>query len=124
MYHVLVIDDDEQLRGLCRSVLEQSGFLVEDAPDGAAGLVKFDARPADVVLCDIYMPNKDGIETIQELTKAYFDVKVIAISGGAPGLPDYLMSARLLGAAGVLRKPFTPTELLDTVHEVLGRDPS
>ena len=123
MYHILIIDDDEQIRRICRTVLELEGYEVADAPDGVIGLEKFDERPSDIVLCDIFMPNKDGIETIQELTQTYFDVKVIAMSGGAPGLPDYLPSARLFGAADVLRKPFTPTELLTAVRGVLDSNP-
>ncbi len=119
MYRVLVIDDDEQIRGVCRAVLEPAGFEVEDASDGATGLEAFDARPFDCVLCDIFMPNKDGIETIQELTQTYFDVKVIAMSGGAAGLPDYLPSAKIFGAADVLHKPFTPDQLLDAVRLAL-----
>jgi DNA-binding NtrC family response regulator len=120
MYRVLVIDDDEQVRSLCRAVLSEGGFDVTDAADGATGIEAFDACPFDLVLCDIFMPNKDGIETIQELTRTYFDVKVIAMSGGATGLPDYLPSARIFGAAEVLRKPFGAGELLDTVNGALG----
>jgi DNA-binding response OmpR family regulator len=124
MYRVLIIDDDAQVRQVCRAVLEQDGFEVDDAADGVTGLAKFDSRPADIVLCDIFMPNKDGIETIQELTRTYFDVKVLAISGGAPGLPDYLPSARVFGAASVLQKPFTPAELLAAVRGVLDGNPA
>ena len=123
MYRILVIDDDEQVRAVCQRVLEESGFEVTVAPDGLAGLEIFDRHPSDLVICDIYMPNKDGIETIQELTKNYFDVKVIAISGGAPGLPDYLASARLFGAVEVLPKPFTPAQLLLVVRELLETNP-
>lgn len=123
MYHILIIDDDEQVRQVCRAVLEGVGYDVAEAPDGAVGLEMFDRKPCEIVLCDIYMPNKDGIETIQELSKNYFDVKIIAMSGGAPGLPDYLPSARLFGALDVLRKPFTPEELLSTVRNVLDSNP-
>lgn len=123
MFHILIIDDDDQVREVCRAVLEREGFAVDDAPDGVIGLEKFDERPSDLVLCDIFMPNKDGIETIQELVQTYFDVKVIAMSGGAPGLPDYLPSARLFGAAFVLHKPFTPTELVGAIRGVLDGNP-
>jgi CheY-like chemotaxis protein len=119
MYRILVIDDDEQVRDVCQRLLEENGFEVAVAPDGIVGLEVFDRRPSDLVICDIYMPNKDGIETIQELTRTYFDVKVIAISGGAPGLPDYLTSARLFGAVEVLPKPFTSAQLLTLVRDLL-----
>ncbi len=123
MYHILIIDDDEQVRQMCRDVLEREGFEVDVAPDGVIGLEKFDERPSDIVICDIFMPNKDGIETIRELTRTYFDVKVIAMSGGAVGLPDYLPSARLFGAADILHKPFTPVELITAVRGVLDSNP-
>jgi len=65
MYHILIIDDDEQIRRICRTVLELEGYEVEDAPDGVVGLEKFDERPSDIVLCDIFMPRQDGLETIR-----------------------------------------------------------
>jgi len=119
MVRILVIDDDDQVRSLCRSVLSEAGFEVTDASDGATGLAAFDQCPFDLVVCDIFMPNKDGIETIQELARTYFDVKVIAMSGGAAGLPDYLPSARIFGASEVLAKPFAPNELLGAVRRTL-----
>ncbi|HQR37917.1 MAG TPA: response regulator [Blastocatellia bacterium] len=119
MQHILIIDDDEQVRELCRTVLEDAGYGVESAPDGAVALEIFDRQPCELVLCDIFMPNKDGIETILELTKSYFDVKVIAMSGGATGLPDYLPSARQFGAVDILKKPFSPDALLRMVRDAL-----
>lgn len=119
MHRILIIDDDEQVRDLCRDILQDAGFAVEVAQDGAVAIEVFDRQPCALVLCDIFMPNKDGIETILELTKTYFDVKVIAMSGGATGLPDYLPSARQFGAVDILKKPFTPDELLAMVREAL-----
>src|SRR3954462_13825678 len=83
MARILIIDDNEQLRAFCREVLEAEGHVVDDAPDGDVGVQMFNQHPSDLVLCDIFMPNKDGIETIQELTAQYFGVKIIAISGGS-----------------------------------------
>lgn len=119
MLRVLVIDDDAQVRDVCRRILASVGFDVDVASDGVKGLRAFHERPFDVVLCDIFMPNKDGIETIQELARTYFDVKVVAMSGGAVGLPDYLPSARVFGASEVLRKPFSPDDLVDAVRRVV-----
>jgi DNA-binding NtrC family response regulator len=115
MARVLVIDDDPGIRDVCREILELAGHTVDVAPDGAVGLKMFAAAPYQVVLCDIFMPNKDGIETITELVRTYVAVSVVAMSGGAVGLPDYLASARKFGAVNELPKPFSAEELLDVV---------
>lgn len=115
MTRVLVIDDDPGIRDVCREILEQGGYVVDVAPDGAVGLRMFAAAPYQVVLCDIFMPNKDGIETISELVRTYVSVSVVAMSGGAVGLPDYLSSARKFGAVSELAKPFSAGELLEAV---------
>lgn len=115
MARVLVIDDDPGIRDVCREILEQAGHVVDVAPDGVVGLTMFAAAPYQVVLCDIFMPNKDGIETITELVRTYVAVSVVAMSGGAVGLPDYLSSARKFGAVSELPKPFSAGELLDAV---------
>ncbi|MBK6315232.1 MAG: response regulator [Blastocatellia bacterium] len=124
MARVLVIDDDPGIRDVCREILEQAGYSVDDAPDGAVGLKMFALAPYQVVLCDIFMPNMDGIETISELVRTYVAVSVVAMSGGAVGLPDYLSSARKFGAVSELPKPFTAGELLDAVGSAIesGRD--
>lgn len=92
MARVLVIDDDPGIRDVCREILEQAGYSVDVAPDGAVGLKMFASAPYQVVLCDIFMPNMDGIETISELVRTYVAVTVVAMSGGAVGLPDYLVA--------------------------------
>ncbi len=124
MARVLVIDDDPGIRDVCREILEQAGYSVDVAPDGAVGLKMFASAPYQVVLCDIFMPNMDGIETISELVRTYVAVTVVAMSGGAVGLPDYLSSARKFGAVSELPKPFTASELLDAVGSAIesGRD--
>lgn len=114
MARVLVIDDDPGIRDVCREILELSGYSVDVASDGAIGLKMFAADPYNVVLCDIFMPNKDGIETISELVKNYVAVSVIAMSGGAAGM-DFLSSARKFGAVNELPKPFTAAQLLEVV---------
>jgi len=102
--HVLVIDDERDVRAALRAILERSGYAVSEAADGAAGLLLQRERPADVVLCDMYMPNKDGREALQEFRRGAA-VPVVVMSGGSGGLPalgrvDVLGMAGLLGAAG------------------------
>jgi len=119
MPRVLIVDDDWRIREICREVLEPEGYEVGEAPDGVVALKMFEQTPYDVVLCDIYMPNMDGIETIHELVEHYVAVKVVAMSGGAAGLPDYLNSAKVFGAVSVLSKPFSAGQLLDAVAVAL-----
>src|SRR5262245_51768906 len=117
---VLVIEDDDHLRGLLREVLQRAGHTVEDAPNGAAGLKRFIARPADVVVTDIIMPEKEGLETIIELKRDHPSVKIIAISGGGARLDaQYLPSAKALGADCTIEKPFEPREVIEAVSGLL-----
>jgi CheY-like chemotaxis protein len=117
---VLVIEDDEHLRRLLRTVLERAGYTVEEAANGAAGLKQFSIRPADVVVTDIIMPEKEGLETIIELKRDYPHVKIIAISGGGAALDaQYLPSAKALGADRTLEKPFEPREVIEAVGGLL-----
>jgi two-component system, chemotaxis family, chemotaxis protein CheY len=117
---VLVIEDDDHLRRLLRAVLERAGYTVDDAPNGAAGLRRFYAHPADVVVTDIIMPEKEGLETIIELKRDHPDVKIIAISGGGARLDaQYLPSAKALGADCTIEKPFEPREVIEAVGGLL-----
>ncbi len=117
---VLVIEDDDHLRRLLRTVLERAGYTVEDAPNGAAGLKQFSARPADVVVTDIIMPEKEGLETIIELKRDHPEVKIIAISGGGARLDaQYLPSAKALGADCTIEKPFEPREVIEAIGGLL-----
>jgi DNA-binding response OmpR family regulator len=112
---VLVIDDHLSLRTFTRLVLTQAGYRVREAADGAAGLRAFAERPADLVLCDLCLPDADGLEAVRELRRAAPGVPVIAVSGGGSGRRlDFLWAAGGLGAA-TLPKPFTAAELLAAV---------
>lgn len=116
---VLVVDDDDAIRHLCRVVLESAGYVVSVAANGADALRLVREMPMDLVVCDIFMPEMDGIETISELGKHWQACKVIAISGGSGDLPDFLPVARHLGALRTLAKPFTPLALLSAVGSAL-----
>src|SRR5438105_1420483 len=114
---VLVIDDEEHVRGLVRLLLEEAGCQVTEASNGEEGLQAFHQSPADRVLCDLWMPGKDGLETILELSREFPGVRIIAMSGGAPGSNvDLLPVALQLGAAAFLHKPFVHEELLAAVR--------
>ena len=117
MAQILVIDDEAAIREFLRDALEGEGYVVDAAADGEAGLRAFRAEPADVVLCDIFMPGKDGLETISALIREFPSARIIAMSGGRFGDLDLKKVAMLLGAVGALNKPFTLDELLSTVSE-------
>ena len=124
MARILVIDDDGQVRGAIRRILERAGHTVLDAADGEAGIRVYRERPADLIITDIFMPERDGIETIQQLRREFPGVKIIAISGGdRTRSMDLGKDAELLGASRSLRKPFELTELLKAVSELLGEPP-
>ena len=117
---ILIIDDDDPLRHMLCQALEQAGYETVEARDGQEGLEHFRATPADLIITDILMPGKEGLETIMELRRAIPGVKIIAISGGGQtGNMTFLEVARYLGAQRALQKPFELRELLKAVHEVL-----
>ncbi|MFN0043058.1 MAG: response regulator transcription factor [Alphaproteobacteria bacterium] len=120
MATILVIDDDDGVRKLIATLLERAQHRVIEATDGVAGLKAFKAASFDLVITDLIMPEKEGLETIRELRMDGGDVKILAISGGFPGNPiDILDMARNLGADAVLGKPFTPAALLAEVARLL-----
>ncbi|HEX6692557.1 MAG TPA: response regulator [Burkholderiales bacterium] len=109
---VLVVDDNEDLRNTIGALLQADGFDVVLAADGQAALAQHQVRPVDVVLTDLFMPDKDGIETIVELRKLSPGVKIVAMSGWTSSQgSDYLQVAREIGASVTLQKPFDPEEL-------------
>ena len=123
MTHILVIDDEASVRTLVRQVLEEEGHLVDEAADGEEGLAQLQSTPIELVITDIFMPHKEGIETIRELRRQFPGVKIIAISGGGrqSRLEPPLSEAQLFGAHNILAKPFTPQELLTVVNTALGQ---
>ncbi len=121
MKRILVIDDDIQVRQMLKQILERAGYEVADAPDGKEGIRLYRDEPADLIITDIIMPEKEGIETILELRREFPDVKIIAISGGGrfdPGV--YLETAEKFGVARTFGKPIDRKELLDAIQELLG----
>ena len=117
MAQVLVIDDEPLLRTLVRNILERGGHTVLDASDGRAGLVLWHQNRVDVVLTDIFMPNKDGIEVLMEIKRAWPQANIIVMTGGGQTYqPDMVQAAILLGAARILQKPFDKNVLLTAIR--------
>lgn len=120
-YKILVIDDDEGVRELLNDLLLPAGYEVALAKDGNEGIRIFSESGADLVITDIIMPEKEGLETIMELKRSSSDVKIFAISGGSRNLPiQFLDASKNLGALRTFKKPFDCQELLKAVKEVLG----
>jgi two-component system response regulator (stage 0 sporulation protein F) len=115
MATILVIDDEDAVRTLLRTVLERAGHEVTEAPNGRLGLASYRERPADLVNTDILMPEMNGLDMILELTRAFLNVKVIAISG-APDTRNALDAAKLLEVRHTLYKPFSIDALLKIVQ--------
>lgn len=103
-----------------RRALETAGFDVAEAADGAEGLQAFEAMAADVVVTDLLMPNKDGVETIIELRRDHPNVKIIAITGGGSIRgSQYLDIAGKLGADRLFEKPFRLKQVVNAVQELV-----
>ena len=122
MATILLVEDDEGVRTLLHKALVAAGHEVEDAWNGDIALAAYRRQPRDLVITDLVMPEKDGLETIMALRRLDPAVKIIAMSGGGRtlGLGQlYLDTASTFGANRILAKPFTSTALLTTVSEVL-----
>jgi CheY-like chemotaxis protein len=122
MGRILVIEDEAQMRKLLRQVLEGAGYEVEEASDGLEGVRLYRENPADLLITDMIMPKKEGMETILDLKLEFPDAKIIAISGGGRVGPEpYLQIAEGFGAERVFIKPFDIKELLTAVKEIIGQ---
>ncbi len=120
MARILLIDDDDSLRTMLRLTLSHFGHTVIEARNGKEGLDLFPNAGADLVITDIVMPEKEGIEVLMVLLKVKPTVKIIAMSGGGRGsAADYLRIASQLGAAKVLTKPFLNETLMAAINELL-----
>jgi DNA-binding response OmpR family regulator len=120
MARILIIDDDREIRHPLRLALENAGHEVLEAGDGAEGVRVWMDRGADLVITDVHMPEKDGLEVIAALKALSPDVKIIALSAGdSTGSLNSLSDAKLFGAFRTIRKPFRYAEILSTIDQLL-----
>jgi YesN/AraC family two-component response regulator len=121
MARILIIDDDALVRQVLKDWLEPRGHEVIEAENGNVGLALFRENPAELVITDIVMPDKEGIETIRELRRDFPDAKIIAVSGGGQLMPGStcLTLAEGLGVQRTLAKPVNLMELSKTISEIL-----
>lgn len=118
MGNILVVDDEKSFRSIIRKTLEIAGHEVVEAGNGNEALKIYSKDQTDVVIIDIMMPEKEGIETIMELRRDYPKTNIIAMSGHGLNSP-YLLMAKHLGANYILDKPFYVEELIKILDEIL-----
>ncbi len=120
MARILIIDDEGELRAMLRQMLEHAGHEVTEAVNGAEGIEFYERDKHDMIITDIIMPEKEGVETILALRRADPELPIIAISGGGRlDATDFLTMAKKLGARHTLTKPFRREQLLEAVGECL-----
>lgn len=119
-YSILVVDDEPELRELILLILRQAGHHVVGAADGAEGTVAIASQAFDIVMTDLIMPERDGLEFISEIRARYPDIRIIAMSGGGHIARDsYLRIAQGFGAHAVLEKPFENKEVFSAIETAL-----
>lgn len=120
MVSIVVIDDDPLVTTLLKEILAHEGYQVITAQHAVEGLHHLKSTTVNLVITDLLMPGKDGLETITELRQFYPQTKILAISGGMTNSGmDILEIAKRLGANGVLQKPFDVQDLINSVRSVL-----
>ena len=121
MARILVVDDDDGFREMFVEMLHQGGYDTTTAANGNQAIESYRKDPPDLVVTDIIMPDKEGIETITELLDEFPDAKIIVVSGGGGiGPHDYLETALMFGAKRAFSKPFRLAEMLAAVGELIG----
>jgi len=122
MARILVIDDSAAVRELLEQMLRLTGHDVAVAGNGKEGLEQIRRQQVELVITDLFMPEKEGLETIQELRRDFPNIAIIAMSG-EPGMPSLLGIAKRFGAVKTIEKPFDRTEMMAAVEEVLRSSP-
>jgi CheY-like chemotaxis protein len=116
---ILVVDDEPDFRETVRRLLEIEGHEVIEAASGDDGIEKFRALAPDLIVIDIFMPNKTGIETILQIRAESPSVRIIAVSGsGGIATGDFLETAKSVGADQTLAKPFRAQQLVKAIDNV------
>lgn len=119
MTHILVVDDDPDVAESIQIMLEDRDYSFETARNGREGMRALGSGDFDLIITDVLMPEKDGLELVME-AKKNFDIKIIAMSGGGRGsAKNYLEMASDFGADAILAKPFSINQLLDCIDQVM-----
>ncbi len=119
---VLIIDDDAVFRGAMDKALQRKKYHTVIAYDGLEAMEKIKSENPDLIITDLFMPNKEGFELIQEVRLVDPSIKIIAVSSdGLAGYSSYLKMAKAFGANAILQKPFTSDDLIATIEELQGK---
>jgi CheY-like chemotaxis protein len=127
MARILVVDDNEEFRASIKDLLETNGYDVVLAVDGEDGIRLFEQQGCDLVVCDVFMPKKDGLETITEILRISPATPVISTTGYVASTSgrqedldvNYLNAAQEFGATYTLVKPFDPDEFVALIRRCL-----
>ncbi len=120
MAYILVVDDDAAIRKLMKTLLSAEGHEVRESSSGVGVVEQHCRTPFDLIVLDIIMPDKEGLETLMELRRCEHKTNVLAVSGGGyGGVLDFLPVAEKMGATKVLKKPFSREDFLVACRELL-----
>ena len=120
MQKILIIDDEPHILMMLKKMMEKAGYDIDLASNGHEGMKMFQKSPSDLVITDIIMPEKEGLETIREMKRIQPELKIIAMSGGGKiSAENYLETASIFGANRVIQKPFTQKEMVTAVNELM-----
>lgn len=120
MKQILIIDDEPDILIMLKKMIERAGYEVEIAENGLVGMGLFKTGSFDMVITDILMPEKEGLEIIRDMKQMNPDLKIIAISGGGRiSAASYLESAEIFGADMVFEKPFRQAEITGAIKSLL-----
>ena len=120
---IMIVDDDPGIRRALHILLSREGYLVTQACDGMEAVRMWREKGGDLVITDLHMPEKNGIEMIVELLSQTPAIRIIAMSGGGQTRRlDLLGNAIMLGAILTIEKPFTLNEMMQTVRRALGTE--
>ena len=123
MAKILIIDDDPSILTMLKKMLEKAGYEVDTASNGSEGLKKIERCPPDLLVTDIVMPEKEGLELIFYLKGKNPELKIVAISGGGRfNYEGYLTGAKLLGADLIFQKPLVHKEFVQAVSDLINTD--
>lgn len=123
MARILIIDDEPSILIMIKKMLEREGHQVDTAENGREGTELFEINKHDLIITDIIMPQKEGLEIILDLRKRHPKLKIVAISGGGRIGPEgYLPSAKLFGADMVFQKPLIKNDFIEAITRLLSND--
>src|SRR5271169_2139944 len=121
---ILIIDDDASSRSALKEIFEYLNYEVYAAANGKEGIESYRRINTDIIITDIFMPVKDGLETIREIKKEFPEAKIIAMSDIHRGNMDFFQLAKYLGAIDYIKKPFSSYDIVKIISRTFDGKPS